>query len=82
MAFDVWGKGNIDQVFDAKTTEEFSTENQLKPWEVRKTFLIYIQFYLSKQKENEALNDKDFVKALDVAFISTISTLNSFDKII
>lgn len=82
VAFDVWGKGNIDQVFDARTDAEFSTENQLKPWDVRKTFLYYIQLYLCKQKENEALNDQNFVKALGVAFTSTINTLNSFDKII
>ena len=82
VAFDVWGKGNIDQVFDALTTEEFSTQNQMKPWDVRKTFLMYIQLYLSKQKENEALDEQDFVKALDVAFKRTINTLNSFDKII
>ena len=82
VAFDVWGKGDIDQVFEAETAEEFSTKNQLQPWDVRKTFLCYIQLYLSNQKKNEALNDQDFVKAMDVAFTSTINTLNRFNKII
>jgi hypothetical protein len=83
MAFDNFGKGNYDQVFDAKTEEEFSTKNKIKPWDLRKIFLIYIQFYLSKQAENAALNQADFVAALDLAFKRTINTImKSFDKIL
>ena len=83
MAFDNFGKGNYDQVFDAATEEEFSKKNKIKPWEVRKIFLIYIQFYLSKQTENAASNQKGFVTALDLAFKRTINTIiKIFDKIL
>ena len=52
-------------------------------WEVRKIFLIYIQFYLSKQTENAASNQKGFVTALDLAFKRTINTIiKIFDKIL
>ena len=83
MAFDNFGKGNYDQVFDAENEAEFSTKNKIKPWDLRKIFLIYIQFYLSKQAENAALNQADFVAALDLAFKRTINTImKSFDKIL
>lgn len=72
VGFDLWGKGTHDKVFDSDCVETYSETNQLKPSDVRKTWLGYIKDFLIKWKTNAEIGE-EHVQKLGDSFKSKIN---------